>query len=214
MKKYLVEFIGTFFLTFSVAAGVVYATAPGEGALSFAPLAIGLVLMALCYAGAHISGAHFNPAVTLGAFIRGRCEHKDVAPYIISQLLAALVGGAAASVVTGQTAALAMSFDNTVAVIMAEFIFTFGLVFVSLNSTTATGNEGNSFYGLAIGGIYAAGIMTVGSISLGGFNPSVSLMLAMSGKLAWIDSWMHFIPQIIGGFAAGFAFKAVCPEGD
>lgn len=208
MKKYLVEFIGTFFLTFTVATAAVYGAAPGD----LAPLAIGLVLMVMIYAGGHISGGHYNPAVTLGVFIRGRCDKKDVAPYMISQLLAALVGGAAASVVTGDTSAIMMNFDNTGAVILAEFLFTFALVFVVINTATAKANEGNSFYGLAIGGTVAAGALTVGGISLGGFNPAVSLMLAMSGKLGWADSWMHFLPQILGGLSAGFAFKAVCPE--
>ena len=212
MKKYLVEFIGTFFLTFTVATAAVYGSAPAEGGLSLAPFAIGLVLMVMIYAGGHVSGGHYNPAVTLGVFIRGRCDKKDVAPYIISQLLAAFVGGAAASVVTGESAASMMTFDNTGAVLLAEFLFTFALVFVVINTATATKNAGNSFYGLAIGGTVAAGALTVGGISLGGFNPAVSLMLAMSGKLGWADSWMHFLPQVLGGLAAGFAFKAICPE--
>lgn len=208
MKKYLVEFIGTFFLTFTVATAAVYGSSPGN----LAPLAIGLVLMVMTYAGGHVSGAHYNPAVTLGVFIRGRCNKKDVAPYIISQLLAAFVGGAAASVVTGETSALTMSFNNTGAVILAEFLFTFALAFVFINTSTASANKGNSFFGLAIGGTVAAGVLTVGGISLGGFNPAVSVMLAMSGKLGWADSWMHFLPQVLGGLAAGFAFKAVCPK--
>ena len=212
MKKYLAEFIGTFFFTFTIGTAAVHGASPDGVGSSFAALASGLVLMAMVYAGGHTSGAHYNPAITLGAFVRGRCEKKDVGPYIISQLLAAFVGGAAASIVTGIDSAPVMSFDNTAAVLLSEFLFTFALTFVFLKSSTASANVGNSFYGLAVGGTFAAGVITVGSISLGGFNPAVSLIFAISGKLSWVDSWMHFLPQVLAGLSAGFAFKAIGPD--
>ena len=78
MNKYIVELIGTFFLVFTIGNVVIE---PGAGPL--APLAIGAALMVMVYAGGHISGAHYNPAVTLAILIRGKCDAKDVAPYVI-----------------------------------------------------------------------------------------------------------------------------------
>src|SRR3954466_2035338 len=84
MKKYLVEFIGTFFLVFTVGIAV-RQNAP------FAPFAIGSILMVMIFSGGHISGGHFNPAVTLAAFLRGRCDKRDLLPYWIAQFLAGVV---------------------------------------------------------------------------------------------------------------------------
>src|SRR5258707_14845425 len=81
MKKYLAEFIGTFFLVFTIGMTVV---APGAGNL--APLAIGCALMVMVYAGGHVSGAHYNPAVTLAVWLRGKCPAADVGPYVVAQV--------------------------------------------------------------------------------------------------------------------------------
>ena len=75
MNKYIAEFIGTFFLVLTIGCAVI-----GHGAGPFAPLAIGSALMVMIFAGGHISGGHFNPAVTLGVWLRGKCETKDVVP--------------------------------------------------------------------------------------------------------------------------------------
>src|SRR3954466_4198878 len=92
MKKYIAEFIGTFFLVLTIGC-----TGVGAGAGVIAPLAIGAALMVMVFAGGHISGAHYNPAVTLGIFIRGRLRPADDVPYIIAQVIGAAV---AALVVT------------------------------------------------------------------------------------------------------------------
>src|SRR6476661_10722186 len=84
MRRYAVEFIGTFFLVLTIGCTGLAET-PGV----IAPLAIGSVLMAMIYAGGHISGAHYNPAVTLGVYLRGRCPAGDVLPYIVSQIVGA-----------------------------------------------------------------------------------------------------------------------------
>jgi aquaporin Z len=86
MKKYIAEFIGTFFLVLTIGLAVI-----GAGASVIAPLAIGAALMVMIYAGGHISGAHYNPAVTLGILIRGKLNAADVLPYIIAQLAGAAV---------------------------------------------------------------------------------------------------------------------------
>src|SRR5262245_58664750 len=92
MNKYLTEFIGTFFLVLTIGCTVV----PGSPGV-IPPLAIGAVLMVMIFAGGHVSGAHFNPAVTLAVFIRGRCDKKDVAPYMAAQVMAAIAAAVAVS---------------------------------------------------------------------------------------------------------------------
>lgn len=213
MKKYLVEFIGTFFwaLTF-VTAGVHGAgTGTGDAGVNTAPLAVGLILMAMYYACGHVSGAHFNPAVTLAALLRGRCEGRDVLPYVAAQLLAALVGMTAATILVGAKAVEPLTLASA-PTLLAEFLLTFALVFVVLNTMTARANSGNSFYGLAIGAIVAGGGLAVGGVSGASFNPAVSLSLCMAGQLAWVDLWMHLLPQLVAAIAAAYTFLAVCPE--
>src|ERR1043165_5602903 len=85
MNKYIAEFIGTCFLVLTI--GLTVLAGPGV----IAPLAIGSGLMVMVYAGGHVSGAHFNPAVTLAVFLRGRCSKVDVVPYVIAQLAAAVL---------------------------------------------------------------------------------------------------------------------------
>src|SRR5215475_7895096 len=96
MKKYLVEFIGTFFLVFTIGMTVID---PGAGAL--APLAIGSALMIMVYAGGHVSGGHYNPAVTIAVWLRGRCPTGDVGPYIGAQVAAAVVAAFAVLALKG-----------------------------------------------------------------------------------------------------------------
>jgi aquaporin Z len=212
MNKYAVEFLSTFFLFMTIGTAAVLAEAP------LAPLAIGGVLIVLVYAGGHISGAHYNPAVTLGVFIRGRCDGKDVAPYILAQLLGASLAAFVVVKIFGPSVLEAgksidvHEFGKSGAVVAAELLFTFALVYVILNVSTSKNTEGNHYFGLAIGSTVMVGAFTVGSISLGGFNPAVSFGLCLVGKLAWADSWMHFLPQILGGVLAAFTFKALNPN--
>src|SRR5258707_3613409 len=95
MNKYIAEFIGTFFLVLTIGC-----TGIGAGSGVIAPLAIGAALMVMVFAGGHISGAHYNPAVTLGVLIRGRLNVPDVLPYILAQLAAAPTAALAWNVLT------------------------------------------------------------------------------------------------------------------
>src|SRR4051812_38665027 len=166
-RKFEMEFVGTFFLVFTV--GMASATA---GAL--APLAAGGVLMVMVFAGGHVSGGHFNPAVSTAVLLRGKLRPIEYAGYVAAQALAAL---AAAGVVIalGYNPAHAVAVAGTGKILVAEFLFTFALAYVVLNVATATGTAGNSFYGLAIGFTVAAGGLAVGSVSGGAFNPAVAL---------------------------------------
>jgi len=209
MKKYLVEFIGTFFLVFTVGMTVV---APGAGAM--APLAIGSVLAVMIFAGGHVSGGHFNPAVTLGVWLRGKCDTADVVPYMGAQVAAAVVASFAVKALkTGffaQAAALTGAMTPAILpALLAEFLFTFALVWVVLNVATAKGTTGNSFYGFAIGFTVLAGAYAVGGISGGAFNPAVAVGLCTMGVVAWGSIWIYLVACFAGGAAAAAAYRTV-----
>lgn len=206
MKKYLVEFIGTFFLVFTVGAAV-RAGAP------LAPLAIGAVLMVMIFAGGHVSGGHFNPAVTLAVWLRGKCAARDVVPYWIAQLAA---GAAAALIIVSLLGkpGLGATLYSTKASLVVEFLFTFALCWVVLNTATAKGTAGNSFYGLAIGFTVLAGAVAVGGISGGAFNPAVGLGVFMMGLANFHQFGVYLVAELLGGGAAALAFKITHDAGE
>lgn len=205
MNKYIAEFIGTFFLVLTIGCTVI----PGAPGV-IAPLAIGAVLMVMIYAGGHISGGHFNPAVTLAVFTRGRCEARDVIPYWIAQILAGVAAALVAVFLVGKSGA-PMLIKNVPAAFVAEFLFTFALAYVVLNSATAKGNAGNSFYGLAIGMTVMAGAFSVGSISGGAFNPAVAIGAAVMKLVGIGQIWIHLVADLAGGLVAGLTFKFLNP---
>ncbi|MCK2219423.1 aquaporin [Actinomadura sp. ATCC 31491] len=210
MRRYVTEFIGTFFLVFTVGATVL-AKAP------LAPVAIGAILMVMVYAGGHVSGAHYNPAVTLAVLVRGRIGPGDALAYWAAQL----AGGAAAAVTAvyvagpagGQAGGppLAPSGRELWVALLAEALFTFALAYVVLNAATSSDHPGNSFYGLAIGFTVAAGAFAVGGISGGAFNPAVALGAAGMGLFAWSKIWVWLLADLAGGALAGAAFLALNP---
>jgi aquaporin Z len=201
MKKYLVEFIGTFFLVFTVGMTV-------RGGAPLAPIAIGASLMVMIFAGGHVSGGHFNPAVTLGVFLRGKCERRNVVPYWIAQGLAALV---AAAVVTylfaGRVRAPAL--HGAVPSAVAEFLFTFALVWVVLNTATSRATAGNSFYGLAIGMTVMTGAVAVGGVSGGAFNPAVALGVVGMGLESTRQLGVFVVSELLAACVAALAYRAV-----
>ncbi|HQY04921.1 MAG TPA: aquaporin [Lacunisphaera sp.] len=209
MKKYLVEFIGTFFLVFTIGMSVI---APGAGDL--APFAIAAALMVMVYAGGHVSGGHYNPAVTVGVWLRGKCPAADVVPYIGAQVAAAAVASFAVKALkTGLvTKAAALGGALTPAILpalLAEFLFTFALVWVVLNVATAKGTAGNSFYGAAIAFTVLAGALAVGSISGGAFNPAVALGLCLMGLVGWGSLWIYLVACFAAAIVAATAYKVV-----
>ncbi|MGH9745680.1 MAG: MIP/aquaporin family protein [Candidatus Acidiferrales bacterium] len=208
MKKYAVEFIGTFFLVLTVGCTVI-----GNGAGPLAPLAIGSVLMVMIFAGGHISGGHFNPAVTFGVWLRGKCDAKDVAPYWLSQIAGALVAAVTVKFLKGNPAVTPMQIA-TVPAFLAEFLFTFALVFVVLNTATANSTSGNSFYGQAIGFTVMSGAFAVGNISGGAFNPGVAVGISTMGLSAWPNIWIYLVAELVAGALAAVIFKAVNPAGN
>lgn len=209
MQKYVFEFVGTFFLVLTVGMVVIDPGTP-EG---FAPIAIGTVLAVMIFATGHVSGGHLNPAVTLGVFLRGKLGRTDAAFYWVAQLLAGVVAAIAVSVMKPAlpTNVLVSSIPIG-AGLLAEFLFTFALVFVVLNATTAQGTEGNSFYGWAIGFTVLVGVYAVGGISGGVFNPAVALGGSIMRIFAWGNIWLYLLAQLLGGAAAAYLFRFGHPD--
>jgi aquaporin Z len=206
MRKYVVEFIGTFVLVLTVGCTVL-----GHAAL--APLAIGASLMVMVYAGGHISGGHFNPAVSLAAFLRGRLGRSDLIPYWIAQLLAGLIAAFFAKFIInpGAVAALDLTGRGIVASLFAEFFFTFALCYVVLNVATSKDHPDNSFYGLAIGFTVFVGATAVGGVSGGAFNPAVAFGATLMGLLSWSNIWIYLLADLAGGAAAAYTFLYLNP---
>src|SRR5437763_4087966 len=202
-RKLVVEFLGTFFLVYTVAM----ATNPKTGAGTLAPLAIGAALMVMVYAGGHISGGHYNPAVSTAVLVRGKMAANEWVTYVIAQLVGAVLAALLARAVSG--AGHAGAFASTWKMLVVEFVFTFALAYVVLNVATARGTEGNSFYGLAIGFTVAAGAFAVGGVSGGAFNPAVALGASVLGIFKWSHYWIYVLAPLLGGLAAAGAFLYV-----
>jgi aquaporin Z len=162
--------------------------------------------MVMIFAGGHVSGGHYNPAVTLGVWLRGRCDTKDVLPYMVSQVLGAVLAALAVNYLRSG-AEVAMAKPDVGRALLAEFLFTFALVFVVLNVATAKGTSGNSFYGLAIGFTVLTGAFAVGDISGGAFNPAVAVGISVLGLSVWSNLWIFLVANFLGGAAAAGVFR-------
>jgi len=207
MRKYITEFIGTFALVLTIGCVVL-------GGSSLAPLAIGGVLAALVFAGGHISGAHYNPAVTLAVFLRGRVRGMDVLPYFGAQIVGGLLGAVVARVIVNPASVKALSFSGIgiAAALVAEFVFTFLLAYVVLNVATSQDHPDNSFYGLAIGFILFAGVSAVGGLSGAAFNPAVAIAASAIGLFSWSGIWVFLVANFAGGAVAALVFRLLNPE--
>lgn len=206
MNKYIAEFIGTFFLVLTIGC-----TGLGAGTGVIPPLAIAAALMALVFAGGHISGAHYNPAVTLGILIRGRLKAADAVPYMIAQLVAAVLAAIVVTAVLRTGATVTPLAPRVGPALVAEFLFTFALVYVVLNAATADGTSGNSFYGLAIAMTIMAGAFAVGDISGGAFNPAVAVGISVLGLSSWSNIWIYLLAEFAAGALAALVFCAINP---
>ena len=202
-QKLTTEFIGTFFLSLTICTAAVYGSA-GE----YAPFGIAATLMVMIYAGGHISGAHYNPAVTVSIYLRGACEKDEVLPYIASQVIAAVFAAIVVENLLFPDALSPVAAELGTDAVVAELLFTFALAYVILNVATTESTSGNGYFGAAIALVVLAGAITVGSISLASFNPAVTSALIVSGKLTLADSWMHFVPQFVGAVLATYVYKS------
>jgi len=206
MNKYIAEFIGTFFLVLTVGC-----TGIGAGSGVIAPLAIGAALMVMVFAGGHISGAHYNPAVTVGVFIRGKVNSADVVPYMVAQLAGAAIAAVLVTKFLRAGVAVTPISPHVGPALLAEFLFTFALVYVVLNAATAEGTSGNSFYGLAIGMTVMTGAFAVGDISGGAFNPAVAVGISILGLSSWSNLWIYLLANFAGAVVAAVVFNVINP---
>lgn len=206
MKKYLAEGIGTFFLMLTV----IMATNNGTAGLT--PLAVGMVLAGLTYAGWHVSNAHYNPAVTLAVLMSGKIDRTDALYYVIAQvagsLAAALFGvfllnsGGAATIATHVS-------KNGLCALVAEFLGAFALVYVILHVMYTRNETSIAHYGIAVGSVLTAMTWSLGSISGGVFNPALAFGASITGMYEWSDFWLYVIGALLGAAAAASAYQVL-----
>ena len=204
--KYLYEFIGTFFLAFVVGMSVLEPNSIG----GFAPLAIGSILAVMIYAGGHISGGHYNPAVSLAVYLRKKLSLEDLGLYTLAQVAGAVAAAYLTLHFKGAPAVIPLEPEHMKALI-AEFLFTFALCFVVLNVATVKATAGNSFYGLAIGFTVLAGAYAVGTISGAAFNPAVALGISILNLSHWANLWIFLVGNLLGGAVAALVVNAAHP---
>ncbi|MBA2406721.1 MAG: aquaporin family protein [Chitinophagales bacterium] len=208
MKRFLAEFIGTFFLVFTIGGAV----ASGS---TLAPLAIGAILTVMVFAGGHISGAHYNPAVSLAMVIRRKMKISEMFFYWTAQLMGGFLGALTSHVITGKNESTVMepALNITSSMpLLAELLGTFALTYVVLNVATAKDNAGNSFYGLAIGFTVVAMAVAIGGISGGAFNPAVGIgrsvaNLVIGSGTSIGNAWIYIIGPLAGATLAAYTFK-------
>ena len=209
MKNYITEFIGTFFLVLTIG-------------LTGNPIAIGVMLMVMVYMGGHISGAHYNPAVSIAMIIRGVLSVKEAVKYIISQIVAATLAAflvnwlfSASTEEIHQIMKVSADVNNvgysTLQILLVEAIFTFALVLVILNVATNSKTEGNSYYGLAIGFTIMAAAFAGGEISGGAYNPAVGIgpAVASLSNDYFPDLWYYIVGPITGSILAAYVYKFI-----
>jgi len=207
MNKLLVEFVGTFFFVLTIVCVV-----NGMAADNYmAPVAIGSALMIMVYAGGHISGGHYNPAVTIGCLLRGKISGGEVPGYIIAQVLGAILAAVIGAAVLGKGVIMGGGEMpiNMAAAFTAELLGTFALVWVVLQTATTASTAGNSYYGLAIGFTVVVMAYALGGFETGGcFNPAIAIGTAMNGLAGWGTAGLAIAADVIGGVLAAVVFKA------
>lgn len=201
--KLVYEFIGTFFLMLTIGMTVINTNSPEF----WAPLAIGSALAVMVFAGGHISGGHYNPAVSLAVFLRKKISLENMLTYWGAQAVGATLAAFIVLYLKGESTAVPIELDATKALI-AEFLFTFALCFVVLNVATVKATAGNSYFGLAIGFTVLVGAYAVGSISGGAFNPAVALGASILNLSLWSNLWIFIVANLLGGAAAALVVNA------
>lgn len=207
MRKYLTEFLGAFFFVMTIGLVVGH---------PLAPLIIGATLMVVVYMGGHISGAHYNPAVTVAIYLRGKLPAGDVLPYILAQVAGAVAGAYLSYMLLDRTFAPVPSpLATTVTALMVEGFYTFLLALVVLNVATSPATEGNSYYGLAIGTTIVIAVFAGGPISGGAYNPAVAtgaiLVNAVAGDGNLGSLWIYLVGPFVGGALASAVYKIQHP---
>lgn len=201
--KLVYEFIGTFFLMLTIGMTVINTSHPEI----WAPIAIGSILAVMIFAGGHISGGHYNPAVSLAVFLRKKISLENMFYYWGAQLAGAAVAALITIYLKGEPSSTPLHPDPLKA-LLAEFLFTYALCYVVLNVATVKGTSGNSYFGLAIGFTVLAGAYAVGAVSGGAFNPAVALGITILNLSLWSNIWIFVVANLLGGAAAALVVNA------
>jgi aquaporin Z len=204
MNKYITELIGTFFLVLSVG-------------MTNNPFAVGVTLMVMIYMGAHVSGAHYNPSITLAMYIRKKMQPRDAGMYILFQFIGAILAGLIYYLIMNRTFAVAPGLGVAVwKAILVEIIFTLALVLVILNVAATAKTAGNSYFGIAIGFTVVAAAFAAGPISGGAFNMAVGigplLVDTIFGGSSISNIVIYIVGPLLGGFLAVPIYYYMNPE--
>lgn len=220
MKKNLAEFIGTFWLVFGGCGSAVLAAGVPDLGIGFTgvSLAFGLTVLTIAYSFGHISGAHLNPAVTIGLYVGGRISVKEILPYVVSQILGAIAAaGVLYIIATGNGSSIGNFAANgygdhspgnysLLAAIVTELVLTFIFLLIILGSTDDKATKG--FAGLAIG----LALTLIHLISIPVTNTSVNPARSISqaifvGDWALAQLWVFIVVPIVGAALAGLVYK-------
>lgn len=202
LKKCLVELIGTFFLVFTIGCASFPNSSNG-----FPPMAIGFVLMVMIYAGGHVSGGHYNPAVSLAAAIRGALNWKDFIPYMISQFIGGVIAACLVKYIVAIPPYASETSYSMMPMIICEFLFTFALCYTVLHTATSEDTKGNSYYGFAIGSVVFVGLLTTVGTCYGAFNPAVALGIFTMGITKAKLILATLLTNFVAGAVAAGAYK-------
>lgn len=205
MKKYLVEFIGTFFLVLTAVL-----TTQQPAIAPMAPWAIAGIYLGMVFAGGQISGAHYNPVLTLASWMARRTGRTDLIYYLAAQLIAALLAAAIAVFLHecgGGTAIVSRIQEQSLCVVMVEFLGTFALTYALMQVAFAPSAEGSVQHGLAAAFILIALSYTFGRLSGGMFNPALAFGGCVAGIIAWEDFWVYLVGPVMGAAAGATVFQ-------
>ncbi len=221
MSRYIIEFIGTFFLVFVIALTTNDPQIWAAGGTPFAPFAIGSTLMVMVYMGMHVSGAHYNPAITLAVLLIKRINGKDAIAYMVFQMLGAVAAGLMFYFVLDRSMGAPQplqGFAYNFKPMVVELLFTFALTLVVLNTCISKRTEGNSYYGIAIGFTILAAYYAAQKITGGAFNPAVgagpTIVHAMIGGGSLTYLWIYLAGPFLGGILGALVFRMTEPAGD
>jgi aquaporin Z len=205
--RYVYELIGTFFLVLTVGMTALNSSTVGM----WGPVAIGSVLAVMVFAGAHISGGHYNPAVSFTLFLRKNLSFQNLLLYWLAQLAAGVLAACVIIYFMNGAAPATHAEISLFKVFIAEFLFTFALCFVVLNVACVQATAGNSYFGWAIGFTVVAGAYTVGTVSSAAFNPAVALGITLLNLSQWSNLWVYILSSLLGAGAAAGVFNLAHP---
>lgn len=202
LKKCFVEFFGTFFLCFTILCCILLPVNP-----VLVPIAIGLVLAVLVYAGGPISGGHYNPAVSLAIFLIGRMGTKKTTLYCIFQMFGAIYAALMAFLLSPAFVTVTANNFAKIPLIVGEIVFTTLLIYTVIFTAVSKRIQGNQYFGIAIGTSVMVGVAAIGSIALAALNPAVAFTVGIMGIATWKTVVITIVANIAASFIACGLFK-------